>query len=91
MSLFHGNEFEREDEQAIDHYKPSDLCFKCARPLNGDDLLVYVSGYDNEPEIWMHVDCAHDLALDLLKDFLAVKRMKDRKKARAELGLPDGV
>jgi hypothetical protein len=107
MSVFYPDEFERdallpEDEQAVEYYRPSDICFKCAKVL-GDDHLVVVHGYEGSPfkdswdevkgryvnpEIWLHVDCAHDLALALLEDYLKVKRIKSRKSARAELGLP---
>jgi|SRR4029453_14664852 hypothetical protein len=82
--------------QVLDRYNPTDACFKCGRPLT-DDLLVVVSGYDElyDPseefkmrEIWLHVDCAHDLALRLIEDYLKVKQIRDRKKARKELGLP---
>jgi hypothetical protein len=114
MSVFRPDEFERDarehpHNQAIHYYKPTDFCFKCARPLDGDDFLIIVNGYNDLPvsddfstdsegtfvnkpqyqvEFWLHVDCAHDLALDLLKDYQAVKDVRDRKEARARLGLP---
>ena len=104
MSLFHVKAFENEtcpEEEdywleVLDSYKPTDACFKCGRPLT-DDLLVTVDGCDklndpsgvfNGPQIWMHVDCAHDLAMDLLEDYLTVKRERDRKELRAKYGLP---
>jgi hypothetical protein len=101
MSVFYPDEFEREDElEAIDFYRPSDVCFKCAKVL-GDDHLVFVHGYDGSPctdnwdevtgrwvddrEIWLHVDCAHDLALALIEDYLSARRIE----GRAELGFDD--
>src|SRR5262245_44912496 len=58
-----------------------------------DEVNKLPSGYGKgwyppRPQIWMHVDCAHDLALSLLKDYLKVKEERDRKEARARLGLP---
>jgi hypothetical protein len=109
MSVFHPDEFERdallpEDEQAIEYYRPSDICFKCAKVL-GDDHLVVVHGYEGspftdsgwdevkgryvDPEIWLHVDCAHDLALRLLEDYLEVKHIRDRRKICKAIGLTD--
>jgi hypothetical protein len=104
MGVYRKNEFERPEElEAIDFYRPSDICFKCGGVLDGDKALVYVHGCEGspckdswdevqgryvDPEIWMHPDCAHDLALELLKDYLAVKQVRDRKEARKRLGLP---
>jgi hypothetical protein len=72
----------------------------CAKVLGADEHLVIAQGYEgsphkdeaegrHDPAIWMHADCAHDLALSLLKDHLTVKQIRDRKEARRELGLPD--
>jgi hypothetical protein len=107
MSVFRPDEFERdallpENEQTVEHYRPSDVCFRCAKVL-GDEHLVVVSGYEGsphtdswdevkgryiDPEIWLHADCARDLAMDLQKDYFAVKQVRDRKEARARLGFP---
>jgi hypothetical protein len=56
MSLYHPDEFERdarlpEDEQAVEYYRPSDICFHCAKVLGADDHLVVVHGYEGSPSI----------------------------------------
>lgn len=90
-----------EEAEALDYCKPTDICWKCGGVLDGDDVLVYVHGCEGSPfypddwdyfkpspQIWLHLDCAHDLALELLKDYLIGKEPRDRKEIRAELGLP---
>jgi hypothetical protein len=89
-----------EGEQGIDRYKPSDVCFRCGNVLDGNDYLVTKHGcegsplhnddwyLEDQPQIWLHPDCAHDLALDLLSDYLAAKHIRDRKELRAKFGLP---
>jgi hypothetical protein len=98
MSLFHPDEFERAaqipDEWAVDYYRPSDICWKCAKPLT-DDFLVCEQGFSGSPfkvnwaegpEIWLHVDCAHGLALELLEDYLKFQHIRARKKFQKEFG-----
>src|SRR5262245_44304691 len=109
MSVFRPDEFERdallpENDQAIDYYKPTDVCFKCGKVL-GDEHLVIVQGFDGSgcilgswdevkgrwihPEIWLHVDCAHDLALDLIADYVDARQMEGRAELLRLQIIPD--
>src|SRR5262249_38597133 len=104
MSLFDTREFERDidrppEEQYIDLVRPSDTCFKCGGPLT-DNVVVrlrgcspfvyYVNEHDwkNDPQVWLHADLAHDMALDLLREYMEVKEVRDRIAARKKFGLP---
>jgi hypothetical protein len=88
-------------EQVLDSYNPPDICFHCGAVL-GDDLVVHVigcgglpiypEGYDplkDHQQLWLHVQCAHDLALDLLNDFLKAENERKRIQARRRLGPSD--
>src|SRR5262245_49000658 len=99
MALFDVREFGREGGRYDDHpaevLHPTDRCFVCYQPL-GDDTLIYWAGLSDAAmhEIWMHVKCAHDLALGLLKDakragqtggLALVSLDSDRSKPRIEV------
>jgi hypothetical protein len=55
MSLYDPKELERDALvpaqvlDAIDYEVPRDICFYCAKVLNGDEPLVYAMGNDGPP------------------------------------------
>ena len=100
MALFDLREFEREEDYGDDGhpaeiFHPTDRCSVCYQPL-GDDTLIYWIGYNDAAihELWMHVRCARDLALELLNDvkeagqtggLVLVSPDSDRSKPRIEV------
>src|SRR5215831_13051280 len=106
MSVFRPDEFERELQRSADDYRPADICFKCGEVLSSDEHLIVVSGiegspfltdaeaYDGlcrpSPQLWLHAQCARDLAMELLKDYFAVTGVSDPyREARARLGFDE--
>lgn len=64
MGLFSAEHFK---SRYADHFcNPTDKCWYCCEPLNGDDWIFWDGGYS---QIWMHPECAKRLADNLNKDW----------------------
>jgi hypothetical protein len=100
MSLWNmKEEFEHYDD--LDVQRPTDRCFLCGEILGGD-LVVEQWGCNDSPDedtryceqIWLHPECARELALRLLEDYKESKwteaqRKAHRRRTLRELGIPD--
>lgn len=67
MGLFNAKDFATEADGGF--AQPTDTCFYCGEPLDGEDWIYWHGIADKDQQIWMHPKCAKRLSDHLSKDW----------------------